>query len=192
MKSASLILASQSPRRRELLRRIRRDFAVEPCPIPEPQTPPAADRAVAFAESQAYFKAAAIAETRRGCWVLSADTIVTCDGSILGKPADIDDARRMLTLQAGRPSEVVTGIALVRIADETTRVIDHERTRVWMRDDPAFIESYLQSEQWTGKAGAYGIQDAGEALIDRIDGSFDNVVGLPTERLTRLFEELRI
>ncbi len=192
MKSASLILASQSPRRRELLRRIRREFAVEPCPIPEPQTPPAADRAVAWAESQAYFKAAAIAETRRGCWVLGADTIVTCDGAILGKPADIHDARRMLMLQAGRPSEVVTGIALLRIADETTRVIDHERTRVWMRDDPAFIESYLQSRQWSGKAGAYGIQDAGDALIDRIDGSFDNVVGLPTERLTRLFEELGI
>ena len=192
MKPASLILASQSPRRRELLRRIRREFAVEPCPIPEPQTPPAADRAAAWAESQAYFKAAAVAETHRGCWVLGADTIVTCDGSILGKPADIHDARRMLTLQAGRPSEVITGIALLRIADETTRVVDHEITRVWMRDDPAFILSYLQSERWRGKAGAYGIQDAGDALIDRIDGSFDNVVGLPTERLTRLFEELGI
>ena len=192
MKSETLILASQSPRRRELLLRIRQEFAVEPCPIPEPRTPPAADRAIAWAESQAYFKAAAIAEAHHGCWVLGADTIVRCDDSILGKPADIHDARRMLTLQAGRSSEVVTGIALVRIADATTRVIDHERTRVWMRDDPAFIESYLQSRQWSGKAGAYGIQDAGDALIDRIDGSFDNVVGLPTERLTRLLEELGI
>ena len=111
---------------------------------------------------------------------------------MLGKPADMDDARRMLTLQAGRGADVITGIALVRFAGEPIRMIEHERTRVWMRDDPAFIESYLQSQQWRGKAGAYGIQDTGDALIERIEGSFDNVVGLPTERLTRIFEKLGI
>lgn len=192
MKSSQLILASQSPRRRELLRRIRKEFSIEPCRLPEPPGPPGASAAAAWAESLAYFKAASVAEAHRDCWVLGADTIVVCGGSVLGKPADMDDARRMLTLQAGRGADVITGIALVRFAGEPIRIIEHERTRVWMRDDPAFIESYLQSQQWRGKAGAYGIQDTGDALIERIEGSFDNVVGLPTERLTRIFEKLGI
>ncbi len=163
-----------------------------PCRLAEPQAPPAASAAVAWAESLAYFKAASVAQAHRDCWVLGADTIVVCRGSVLGKPADMDDARRMLTLQAGRPAEVVTGIALVLLAGEPIRIIQHERTRVWMRNDPAVIESYLQSRRWRGKAGAYGIQDTDDALIERIEGSFDNVVGLPTDRVRRIFEELGI
>ncbi len=192
MKLSELILASQSPRRSELLRRIRKEFSIEPCELSEPHAAPVATAAVAWAESLAYFKAAAVAEAHRDCWVLGADTIVICGGSILGKPADMDDARRMLTLQAGRSADVITGIAVVRLSDEPIRIIEHERTRVWMRDDPAFLESYLQSQQWRGKAGAYGIQDTRDALIERIEGSFDNVVGLPTERLRRVFEKLGI
>ena len=182
MRSDSLVLASASPRRRELLARIHPEFIVDPCPYPEPlrrsdRTPPGS-----WAQALAYFKARAVADRHPERWVLGADTIVACDGQILGKPIDLDDARRMLTLQAGRPSDVITGICLVRRGAHRQRLTHVEVTQVWMRDDVAVREAYLDTGDWEGKAGAYGIQDVGDRLVTRIAGSFSNVVGLPLER----------
>jgi len=184
--SERLILASASPRRRELLARLTPRFDVQPCSRVEPQHKPAMLSPPAWAEALAYFKARAVAEDHPGCWVLGADTVVVCQGRLLGKPADADHARRMLQLQAGRESAVITGVSLVRVAKRVERIIRHDRTRVWMRDDAVAITAYVAGTEWRGKAGAYGIQDVGDRLIQRIAGSFSNVVGLPLECLGRL------
>ena len=186
MADQRLILASASPRRRELLRTVVPGFDSEVCPLDEPSCKPADVSPVAWAVALAYFKARAVAEQNARRWVLGGDTIVVCARELLGKPADLADARRMLELQAGRPSEVITGVGLVRVGQGVRRMLRAAATRVWMRDDPAAIADYLQSSEWRGKAGAYGIQDVGDRLIERIEGSFSNVVGLPVELVTRM------
>lgn len=186
-----LILASASPRRRELLAGLLPAVDVVPCPYPEPVLRTARVVPTSWAQALAYFKARAVADLHPGRWVLGADTIVVCDGEILGKPRDIADARDMLERQARCPSDVLTGVCVVRRGDGTTRRhATVERTRVWMRDDPAIREAYLRSGDWAGKAGAYGIQDVGDRLVTRLEGSFSNVVGLPLERLAELLTEI--
>lgn len=184
--AATLILASASPQRRALLATILPRFDVHPCPLREPDSPPPATNPRAWAAALAYFKARAVAEENPGRWVLGGDTVVVCAGALLGQPRALDDAQRMLRLQAGRVSDVITGTSLVRVAERVERHVAAAVTRVWMRDDPAAIEAYLAGGDWAGKAGAYGIQDVGDRLVERIDGSFSNVVGLPVELVARL------
>jgi septum formation protein len=191
-----LILASASPRRRELLAQLGAEFEVAASTVPEPWRKPVGLRPDDWAAALAYFKARAVAAAHPGRWVLGADTMVIVDDEILNKPVDAEDARRMLRRQMGRPSRVVTGIALVQAdpADPLGRP-RHRRmgcveTKVWMRDDPAAMEAYIASGDWAGKAGAYGIQDVGDVLIERIEGSFSNVVGLPTERVAEWLAEI--
>jgi septum formation protein len=183
-----LILASASPRRHELLKTLLPRFTVQPSSLEEPADKPQDVSVTAWAEAIAYFKAAAVAEEWPDRWVLGADTIVACAGRLLGKPLDEDDARRMLLWQAGRASEVVTGVALLCRGAARRRLLA-ERTRVWMRSDRDGIEAYLRTGDWDGKAGAYGIQTVGDTLIERVEGSFTNVVGLPVERLAELLPE---
>jgi len=186
----ALILASESPRRRELLATLAVPFEVCPCPWREPPEKPRGANPRAWAMALAYFKARAVAEQNAGRWVLGADTVVACDDELLGKPRDRADAERMLRLQAGRESEVITGVALVEVGDGAERMLAASATRVWMRADDVEIAAYLRSGDWVGKAGAYGIQNIGERLIERIDGSFSNVVGLPLETVARLLERV--
>jgi septum formation protein len=181
-----LILASSSPRRRELLAAAGVRFEVIPSPLEEPRHRPAVILPREWAESLAYFKARAVAELHPDRWVLAADTIVACDGELLGKPAEANDARRMLERQAGRASDVITGVCIARIAGDVHRILAAAVTRVWMRDDRREREAYLISGEWAGKAGAYGIQDVGDRLVERIEGDFDNVVGLPVELARRM------
>ncbi len=183
-----LILASASPRRHELLASLGVSFEVRPAPLPEPAEKPADLPAASWAEALAYFKARCVAEQHPQRWVLGADTVVACAGELLGKPRDLDDARRMLRLQAGVASDVITALALIRwgAAQRCRRWLTRDITRVWMRDDPQQIEAYLQSGDWRDKAGAYGIQNVHDRLILRIAGEFENVVGLPLTRLRAL------
>jgi septum formation protein len=182
--NARLILASASPRRRLLLRELCDAFDVIPCPLPEPtrrstKVPPAQ-----WAEALAYFKARAVADRHPDRWVLGADTIVVCGTRLLGKPSDRADASQMLIWQTEAPSDVITGVCLLRRGRESRRIAAHDVTRVWMRDDAAIRADYLDTGDWAGKAGAYGIQNVGDRLVERIAGSFSNVVGLPVELLT--------
>ena len=179
MSDQRLILASASPRRRVLLAELGLRFDVRPCPLAEPVSKPATVAPAQWAEALACFKARAVAERHPGRWVLGADTIVVCGGELLGKPRDARDARRMLELQAGRVTEVISGVCVTWCQDETNRIIGHQATMVWMRDAPAARRDYLASGDWRGKAGAYGIQDVGDRLVERVDGSYPNVVGLP-------------
>ncbi|MBW7903945.1 MAG: Maf family protein [Phycisphaerae bacterium] len=209
--SRPIVLASASPRRRRLLLEAGIDFTVCEPPYAEPTLMPATVTPRQWAEALAYFKARSVAERVRGHWVLGADTLVCCAGQVLGKPLDEADARRMLALQARHPGDVITGVALVRASapeeDEPAcrRRILSDVTRVWMYDAPELWARYLASGQWRGKAGAYGIQEIGVeagvvdesrpaselALVERIEGSFSNVVGLPVERLGALLSWAR-
>jgi septum formation protein len=191
MSEQNLILASASPRRRELLQTLVPRFDVRTCPYAEPEAKPAAVSARRWAEALAYFKARAVAESSPGNLVLGADTVVTCEEHLLGKPRDIADARRMLLLQAGRRCDVITGVCLVCVNENPRRLFGSDVTAVWMRDARPEIEAYLESGDWAGKAGAYGIQDSADRLIERTDGSFTNVVGLPLELVCQLLQRVR-
>jgi septum formation protein len=180
-----LILASASPRRSELLATIYPAFDVQPCPYEEPVRKSPRVSPTAWVQALAYFKARGVAEHWPERWVLAADTIVVCDGELLGKPRDEADARRMLELQGRQVSEVLTGVCLLHngLGERRTLV---DITRVWMQNDAREREAYLRGGDWAGKAGAYGLQTVGDRLVSRIEGSYSNVVGLPLERLTEL------
>lgn len=192
---SSLILASASPRRAELLREAGVSADVIPSPLTEPMCKPVGVSVRAWVMALAYFKACAVGVSHPKRWILAADTIVCVNDELLNKPVDLEDARRMLKLQAGRASTVLTGVCLTRFAGPAgsaaadwrpERHLRVAQTVVWMRSDPAAIERYLDSGSWQGKAGAYGIQEQSDELIERIDGSYSNVVGLPIETIEPL------
>lgn len=178
-----LILASASPRRRALLERLTPHFEVVPAAIDETLRgrPGPADVA-----ALALRKARAVAAGRRAGVVLGADTVVVIDGEPLGKPATADEARGMLRRLRGRRHEVITGVAVVDAATGRSAT-DAVTTGVLMRDyDDAAIEAYVATGEPLDKAGAYGIQEQGGALVAGWVGSFSNVVGLPVEATGRL------
>jgi len=135
------------------------------------------------AEALSYFKARSVAQALPEGLIVAADTVAAVGGEVFGKPADRDDARSILTRLSGTAHDVITGVTLLDAATGR-RDIRHDVTRIVMRplgDDE--MEAYLDSGQWQGKAGAYGIQDHGDRFVERIEGSFTNVVGLPMELL---------
>jgi septum formation protein len=173
----NLLLASQSPRRRELLEILGYPFTVVPSAIDE--TPMAGESPEAFVVRVARDKAMEVASRVTQSVVLSADTIVTIDGEILGKPVGEADAVRMLRKLSGREHSVYTAVTIVnQLKPETLEGLD--RTRVWfntLADDQ--IMDYVHRENVYDKAGAYGIQGYAGAYIPRIEGNFFNVMGLP-------------
>ena len=176
-----IILASQSPRRSALLREARIAFESVPPRHDEPDAARWRFSPEEFAQSASYFKARSVADDYPDRVILAADTVVSLDERLFGKPTDRDDARRILSTLAGTTHQVITGAALYEPA-ASRRLIEHAVTHVTMRPMPADeLEAYLDSGQWQGKAGAYGIQDRGDAFVERTDGSFSNVVGLPIE-----------
>jgi len=183
-----IILASASPRRERLLRELGLRFIVV-CPDGiEELAGGAAPDVVAMQNAQR--KARAIAGRHPHAMVIGADTIVVLDGKIFGKPRDRDDARRMLGQLAGRRHEVITGVCLVHRSLDTELVFA-DTTRVWMRRlEPAQIAEYHNKIDPLDKAGAYAIQEHGEGIVVRIEGSYNNVIGFPTERLQATLERL--
>jgi septum formation protein len=184
-----LILASQSPRRRELMRRIWRELEVIPSDVDETLEPGPVGDAVA---DLALRKARAVAGRVGVGVVLAADTVVVIDGTVLGKPAGAEEAREMLLRLRGRQHEVITGVAVVDAetgrAESTTAV-----SRVLMAAYPdATIASYVASGSPFDKAGGYAIQDLDGALIDALVGSYTNVVGLPVEATRGLLERFGV
>jgi septum formation protein len=184
-----LILASTSPRRAELMKEAGYEFTIVAPTLEEPQeSHPTVDAAV-YAESLAYFKARSVASKHPDTHILAADTIACLHGEIIGKPADRDDARNILRKLSGTRHEVITGLCLMH-SREDRRTLRHDVTIVVVRTlTPEDVEQYLDTDQWRNKAGAYGIQDHGDAFVERIEGSFSNVVGLPLELLAEVFSE---
>jgi septum formation protein len=183
-----MILASASPRRERLLREMGLRFIVV-CPDGiEELDGGAAPDVVAMQNAQR--KARAVAGRHPLSMVIGADTIVVLDGKIFGKPRDRDDARRMLGQLAGHRHEVITGVCLVHRSLDTELVFA-DTTRVWMRSlEPAQIAEYHVKIDPLDKAGAYAIQEHGEGIVERIEGSYNNVMGFPTERLQATLERL--
>ncbi len=176
-----LILASGSPRREQLLREMGLRFVVvRPDDVEELEGGLAPE---VLAVHNAQRKARAVAGTRRDALVLGADTIVVLDGVVYGKPRDMAEAEAMLGRLAGRVHEVFTGVCLVcRVRGVEKSFWD--RTRVWMKTLSASeIKEYFQKVNPLDKAGAYAAQEHGGTIIERIEGSFSNVMGLPVERL---------
>ena len=183
------MLASASPRRRQLLVDAGYVFDVVHPTINEPDPGDLHVGAAAFAEALSFLKARSVAEGMEGAIVIGADTVVALHGKLYGKPTDAGDARRILSTLMVETHEVYTGVTFIDTRT-SRRVITHDLTRVTMTpmtDDQ--LDVYLDSGLWQGKAGAYGIQDHDDQFVRDLDGDFSNVVGLPLklveETLTR-------
>lgn len=181
-----LVLASQSPRRAELIGRLGLEFQTLPADLDESymagETPPQ------HAERLSREKALAIAAGRPEALVIGSDTIVVIDGEVLGKPRDRDHAIAMLTRLSGREHEVCTGVA---VAHRGKVESDLERVRVRFRTlDPRACEEYVATGEPMDKAGAYGIQGFGSALVEGIEGDYFAVMGLPLGLLVSLVQDL--
>jgi septum formation protein len=185
-----MILASESPRRRELLAAVGVPFRVVPSGIDEIPRP--GESPSRFVRRAALDKGEAVAALHPSSFVMSADTIVVADGRILGKPRDRAEARRMLSLLAGREHRVCTAICLL-CRERGFRELGTEVTRVRFRPLTASeVAAYARTGECDDKAGAYAAQGAGMLLIDRIAGSFSNVVGLPMTRVVAMLARARL
>lgn len=175
-----LVLASRSPRRLQLLSQLGLIFEVIPAELDETLRP--GEEPGAHAERLAREKALSVAGRRPEAFVIGADTVVVIDDDVLGKPHDFDDAVRMLLRLQGREHTVASGIA---VAYDGGRVISAvERVRVRFRAfDEAFARAYVGTGEPLDKAGAYGIQGFGAALVEGIEGDYFAVMGLPVARL---------
>lgn len=184
MSTVRVVLASSSPRRRDLLSLVRIAHTVRPADIDETYLPGETPRT--HCERLARGKAQAIAEP--GAVTIGSDTIVVVDGDVLGKPRDREDAIRMLRRLSGRSHLVMTGVA----ADWNGRLVSGvEEVSVTFRSlDDDEIAAYVDTGEPMDKAGAYGIQGYGATLVERVDGDFFAVMGLPLNRLVRLLESL--
>jgi septum formation protein len=186
----SIILASNSPRRREMLKQIGLDFAVVPADVDEVVLP--GEEPEAYAVRVAQDKAQVAARKAGGGVVIAADTIVVLGDRILGKPVDASDAERMLNLLSGREHRVITGLVLLD-ATSGRSLARTSVTRVWFRSlSIEEIRSYAASGEPLDKAGAYGIQEKGALLVQKIDGCYFNVVGLPLSLLGEMLSEFGI
>jgi septum formation protein len=186
MKLPPLILASASPRRAELMRQLDLDFQVVPsdaAEILDDQLSP-----LELCQLNAHRKARVIAKKHPDALVLGADTLVFLEGEIMGKPADVAEARRMLGRLQGRTHQVVTGVSLIHWRALRERTFAISTAVTFHPLTTGQINVYLSKMNPLDKAGAYAIQEHGDTIVSGISGSFSNVVGLPLEMLK---EEIR-
>ena len=183
-----LILASKSPRRKELMSLITTDFEIIPAVGEE-----RADRSLPpeeYVRELARHKAEEVAVSHKGDTVIGADTIVAIDGQILGKPSDRADAIRMLKLLSGREHYVYTGVCIIN--DNENTAFSEETGVCFFTLTEAEITAYTDTGEPFDKAGAYGIQDIGALLVSGITGDYYNVMGLPVGRLYRELKQLGV
>ena len=184
VKTPHLILASASPRRAALLLQIGLTFDIHPSDAVEPPYSVYANKsASAVTQELALLKASSITKHYDNGLIVGADTLVSLDGKLLGKPTDDEDALAMLTSLSGTFHEVVTGVALID-ASTGRKSVWSETTQVYFRElHSTEITAYIASGETSDKAGAYGIQGRGAAFVKRIEGCYFNVVGLPLASL---------
>jgi septum formation protein len=182
--STKVILASASPRRRELLSLIGLDHDVRPADVDESLMPGESPRA--YAERLAREKALAVAQ--RDAVTIGCDTIVVVDGEVLGKPKDSADATRMLKALSGRSHLVMTAVAVAHAGEIVSDVVSVTVTFRPLSD--ADIADYIDTVEPMDKAGAYGIQGFGATIVTRVDGDYFAVMGLPLNRMVRLIESI--
>ena len=187
-----IILASASPRRRELLTQIGLKFQVVVSNVEEKVT---ATAPAAVVEELSAQKAEGVlqmlreqAQEEQDSLVIGSDTIVAVDGQILGKPKDAEDAKRMLRMLQGRAHEVYTGVTVLRVGTEERRTFHEETNVIFFSMTEEDIETYVATNDPLDKAGAYGIQGFCARYIQGIEGDYNNVVGLP---VGRLYQEIK-
>lgn len=178
-----IILASKSPRRKELLHYITDDFTIKSADVDEtlPENISPSD-AVLYLSS---IKAEPLNDN--DSIVIGADTVVALDDIILGKPKDDDDARRMLRMLSGKEHSVFTGVTVLK-GDKKVSFYSETKVKFYDLTDED-IENYISTREPFDKAGAYGIQGYGSLLVEKIDGDYFNVVGLPISRLNQVLKE---
>ncbi len=195
-----LVLASQSPRRAEILTAVGWQFEKQTADIDETEF--FGEKPEDYVRRLAREKAEVVAETRENALVLGADTIVVIDGKIIGKPKDLTDARLMLRILSGNWHEVLTGIALVKKEEETRKkgdegknrkcIVGLQRTRVKFAEmSDAEIEFLVDKGAPLDKAGAYAVQAQAALFIERIEGDYWNVVGLPINLVFKLINKIK-
>lgn len=184
LKIPPLVLASASPRRSALLSQIGLTFEVRPSDVVEPPYNIHSNNSASeVTQKLALLKAAAVSQHFDDALIIGADTLVSLDGELLGKPTDDADAFKMLTHLSGTCHEVVTGVALVDARTER-EIVWSETTQVYFRElHSTEVDAYIASGEASDKAGAYGIQGRGAAFVRRIEGCYFNVVGLPLASL---------
>jgi len=181
-----IILASVSPRRKELLAEAGYKFTSVIPNIDESAFPVERYTACEYAKQLALAKAKSVAEKHPDSLVIGADTVVDFNGQIIGKPADAIEAEQITKKLFSRPHKVITAVAIVRISDGT-ELVEGDSTTVYPKKLTADqIAEHIKSDTWRDKAGAYAIQETGDEFIEKIDGSLTNVMGLPMELLQRL------
>ena len=179
--TSSLILASASPRRAQLLRQLELDFEIVPADITEVHHEQLT--AGELCQMNAYHKARAVSKKFPDAVVLGVDTLVTFEGKVFGKPKNLNEAQRMLRTLSGNTHEVMSGVCLINLRNHRQKILV-DKTRVKFRKlDTAEIRDYLSRINPLDKAGGYAIQEHGDMIVDKIFGSYSNVVGLPMERL---------
>ncbi|MBT4423887.1 septum formation protein Maf [Candidatus Bathyarchaeota archaeon] len=181
-----ILLASSSPRRFELIRELGWDFKVaNPTVVEDEESMNPVERV----EVNALRKARSI-EGCQGYLIIGADTVVFHEGEILGKPGESGKAAMMLRKLSGKPHKVYTGVTILN-SDTGEMLTRHEETTVWFKElDDETIETYVATGEPLDKAGAYGIQGEAGALVDRIEGSYSNVVGLPLELVREMLNKI--
>lgn len=174
-----IILASESPRRKEILESVGCDFCVIPPDVNEDELPYNGSNPEEYAKKLAELKAESVALKHPEFIVLAADTIVVAEQFIYGKPKSREHAGQMLSKLSGKQHQVITGVCIMK-GDQQIKLLDHRCTDVWFDYlTEQKIQSYLDTGEYLDKAGAYGIQEKGALLVKRIDGCFFNVMGLP-------------
>jgi len=188
--SVSIILASGSPRREELLSEAGYKFRIV-CPeIDESLFGMEGVSADKYAERLALVKAQSVAWSFRDSFVVGADTVVDIDGEIIGKPADAKDAERITRKLFSKAHKVITGIAIVRLSDNI-EIVKSDTTLVYPKKmSEEQIAEHIKGGSWEDKAGAYAIQKTGDEFVERIAGSLTNVMGMPMELLERMLKDI--
>jgi len=189
--TARIVLASTSPRRRDLLAQAGYTFEIVAPEVDESAFSPTAGTPAQHAEMLALAKARSVAPHHRDAIVIGADTLVDFDGWVIGKARDAEEAEAITRKLFSRPHKVITGLALVRLSDGR-EVVGSDVTVVVPRPmTDAQIATHIAGGSWAGKAGAYAIQEDGDEFVERIEGSLTNVMGLPMEYLERQLDGFR-
>ena len=191
-RKTQFILASASPRRKLLLEKAHFTFDVITSAVDESAFDTEGISSTDHTRQLALAKAKDVAVKYPDRLVLGADTIVDYDGQIIGKPDDAAHAEEITRMLFSAPHKVITGIALVRI-EPAVEVVEADTTIVYPKQlTEAQIAEHIRKEGWKGKAGAYGIQETGDEFVERVEGSFTNVIGLPMELTERLLARFDI
>ncbi|MCS7363879.1 MAG: Maf family protein [archaeon GB-1867-035] len=185
-----IVLASTSPRRQKLLRRYIKNLQVIPPKIDEEEIKENDPRRKVL--KTAVMKAESIMEEVKEGIIIAADTIIELDGKIIGKPRNLNEAKEILLELNGRKHKVITGVVVID-CEKKRRIMDIVETEVYMKNlSIEEIEFYVKTKEPLGKAGAYAIQELGAILINKINGCFYNVVGLPLPKLYEMLKEVNV